>query len=226
MSTHADVAPNGRGRPARYLLSGIATCAVCDAPMRVGSQNHTAQPVGSTTKPRRYKVYECAGAPGKGGFHVSVRQVFLDELVTQAVLARVSAAGFDVPRASREDPSGEERQALRLEIKGHRAWLETVEAAAVKQNLRPMYETQRSTVSPMIDAATKRLAHLEARDAAVGELLTANHVHETWRLLAVEQRRHIVQALVLPRIAPVAPEQRGQRSLDDRRVELIWRESA
>ncbi|RYF48020.1 MAG: hypothetical protein EOO27_36265, partial [Comamonadaceae bacterium] len=83
-----------RGRPARHLLSGIAVCTVCGSSLRVGSQNTR----GRAEEPSRYRVYECAGSTGNTGFHVSIRQEHLDQIVTDAIIGRVLEPDFRAPR--------------------------------------------------------------------------------------------------------------------------------
>lgn len=222
MVAGATTIPRRRGRPARYLLSGIATCGVCDAPLRIGSQNGASPATGSTTKPLRYRVYECGGAPGRSGFHVSMRQNHLDALVRDAVLARVASTGFAVPKALRDDVDGREQQALRLEIKSHRVWLTAVRKEARRRGVLEEYVAQQRLVNPKIQKAQDRLDALAAEDAVVRELLAGDSVRLRWRDMTLEEQRHVVQALLVPRVNPVDSAERGQHGRNDRRVDLVW----
>jgi len=113
------------GRPAKYLLSRLALCGVCDAPLRVGAQNaRRPRARGSVAEPSRYRVYECPGQPSQTGFHVSMRQEHLDQLITEAVLERVAQESFRVPSRLKDEAARDEHEALRLEIADHRAWLQ------------------------------------------------------------------------------------------------------
>ncbi|MEL0525934.1 zinc ribbon domain-containing protein, partial [Neisseria gonorrhoeae] len=154
-----------RGRPPRYLLSAIAVCGVCGAATRVGAQNTG----GGKHQPSHYRVYECAGAPGRTGFHVSMRQEHLDEIVTDAVLARILGPDFRVPRAREEDEDGSERRALRLEIKGHRAWLEAVRKEARRRGRPRVLAAQERIVRLKIEAAQARIDELERLNPLVDE---------------------------------------------------------
>jgi hypothetical protein len=67
----------GRGRPARWMLAGIATCAVCDQPL------HSA---GRGSADGNVTVYQCrAGHIGRG-------TEGLDRAISELVVARLSGA--------------------------------------------------------------------------------------------------------------------------------------
>lgn len=209
-----------RGRPPRYLLSAIAVCGVCGAATRVGAQNTG----GGKHQPSHYRVYECAGAPGRTGFHVSMRQEHLDEIVTDAVLARILGPDFRVPRAREEDEDGSEQRALRLEIKGHRAWLEAVRKEARRRGRPRVLAAQERIVRLKIEAAQARIDELERLNPLVDELRRSQRVRDTWSGMSLIQQRHVIESLMVPRIHPVEPAERGQRGPNARRVDLVWRD--
>jgi hypothetical protein len=216
--------PPRRGRPARHLLGGIAVCGVCGAATRVGTQNVGArQRSDDPTQPSRYRVYECAGSAGSRGFHVSMRQEHLDQLVTDAVLARISEPGFRTPRTSHEDEDGSERRALRLEIKGHRVWLDSVRKEADRRAAPLMLAHQERVVFPKIRAALSRIEALDELDPLAGQLRDSSSIRNAWNRMPLPEQRHIIQVLVTPRINPVLPEDRGRQGLNTRRVDLDWR---
>lgn len=213
-----------RGRPHRHLLSGIAVCGVCDAPTRVGTQNtSTRRPSGAAQPPARYHVYECAGTPGSTGFHVSMHQEHLDQIITDAVLARVCEPDFHPPTALGEDEDGQERRALRLEIKSDRVWLNYVEKEAMRRKMPDLIIGQDRIVLPRIRAAQDRLEELEELDPLALGLMRARSARNTWERMPLAQRRHVVHALMIRRILPVPADERGQRGLNIRRVDLGWR---
>jgi hypothetical protein len=73
--------------PAKHLLTGIATCGVCGAPMRTRKQNAgrrqdkvTGEPLprpidehGNELPYPFYNTYICTGVLGKTEFHVTMR---------------------------------------------------------------------------------------------------------------------------------------------------------
>lgn len=211
-----------RGRPPRYLLSSIAVCGVCGASTRIGTQNARSRATGSDSQPDHYRVYECAGIPGRTGFHVSIRQEHLDEIVTDAVIARVVGKDFMTPRTRPDDEDGTERRALRLEIKGHRVWLDAVRAESAKRKQPEMLQAQEAIVLPKIEAATARLEELEQLDPIVRGLKRTQSARDTWDRMPLAQQRHIVSTLLVPRINPIAPDEQGRRGRNHDRVDLIW----
>lgn len=216
--------PRRRGRPARHLLGGIAVCGVCGAATRVGTQNTGArQSPGDQAQPSRYRVYECAGSTGSRGFHVSMRQEHLDQIVTDAVLARISRPDFQTPRTTHEDQDGSERRALRLKIKGHRVWLDTVRKEADRRDAPLMLAHQERVVFPKIRAALARIEALDELDPLTTQLRDSSSVWNAWNRMRLPEQRHIVRLLVTPRINPVLPEDRGRQGLNTHRVDLDWR---
>jgi len=212
-----------RGRPPRYLLSSIAVCGVCGASTRIGSQNDGTRPARSKEPVQRYRVYECAGSPGSTGFHVSIRQEHLDEIVTDAVLARVSDMDFEIPRALSEDTDDTERRALRLQIKADYIWLNRVREEAEKRVQPELFERQEQIVFPKIEAAYDRLDVLENLDPLVRRFRRAESALTIWEGMTLVQQRHVVSTLVIPRIDPISESARGQRGPNPGRVKLIWR---
>lgn len=212
-----------RGRQYRYLLSGIAVCGVCGAPTRVGTQNtSTRRPSGAAQPPVRYHVYECAGTPGSTGFHVSMHQEHLDQIVTDALLARVTEPDFHPPTALGEDEEGQERRALRLEIKSDRVWLNHVEKEAARSKRPDTLIHQQRIALPRIQAAQKRIEELEELDPLVLELKDAQSARDVWERMPLAQQRHVVKSLMIPRIHPIPADERGQPGLNTQRVDLGW----
>lgn len=210
-----------RGRPPKYLLSGIAVCGVCRAPLRVGGQNAGS----SDDRATRYRVYECGGRPGRTGFHVVIHQEHLDQIVVAAVLARVGDPSFQTPRALPDDADGAERQALRLEIKSRRIWLTSVWKEARRRAREDVADDLQGLVLQQNQEAQRRIDELERANPEIGSLRDSPSRQATWDALPIGQKRDIVQTLMIPTVNPVPGDQRGARGLDStvRRVELQWR---
>jgi hypothetical protein len=216
--------PRKGGRPARYLLTRIAVCAVCDAPVRVGSQNlgatHALFPA---DKPSRYRVYECRGSRGGSGFHVSMSQEHLDEIVAEALIVRMSKTFFRVPYLLKGEEARAERSALREAIKQKLDWLEEVRIEAARRGRPRTLARQELLVHPQLRELRERLDTLERVDPLIAKLhRTAPFVGLTWERMPIADQRHVAQALVLPRIHPVPPSERGHRGVNEERVELVW----
>ena len=213
------------GRPHRYLLSGIAVCDVCDAPVRVGAQN-----VGSSrrsqprTDPSRYGVYECRGGVTKSGFHVSMNQEHLDQIVTDAVLARIDQPQFETPAILKDEAHRSEHDALRLELKALRIRLDAAGEDAEQAPDVALAHLQTTEADLEIRALQRRIDELQMRDPLIAELRRAGQfANLTWKWLSIVQRRHIVESLVVPRIKPLDPTERGRRGINADRVDLVWR---
>lgn len=193
--------------------------------MRVGSQNVGAKHVlFPADKPPRYRVYECGGSPGNSGFHVSMRQEHLDDIVVEALIVRISKRTFRTPYVVKDEESREERNAIREEIEKKRDWLEEVRVEAARRGLPGMLARQELLVLPRIRELCERLAALERVDPLIAELhRSAPFVGLTWGRMSIADQRHIAQMLVVPRTHPVPPAERGHRGLNEERVELVWR---
>lgn len=223
MRRKIDPLPKAKGRLPRHLLSGIAVCGACGAPTRVGSQNVRPGGLGAGTKPERYRVYECAGLPGQSGFHVSISQEQLDEIVSEAVIARVEEASFRVPFSEAGLEEDSERQELRLNIKSKRLWLREVAEEAELTNNPDMLAMAEKVTLPKIWADRDRLEKLEELDPFIVDLHKARSIRLTWERLPIAQQRHIVQTLLIPRIDPVPTEARGRQDVNQSRVQLLWK---
>ncbi len=154
-----------------------------------------------------------------------MRQDYLDQIVADAVLARIPGSVLRAPRALWEDEDGSERRALRLEIKSHHVWLNAVCKGAEQRGQLTLLAVQERIVVPKIEAAQARIDVLEAQRHRVNELMLqrSRSLHDTWKSLVMAQRRQIIQSLVVPRINPIPIAERGQRGLNPRRVDLVWR---
>lgn len=211
-------APARRGRPPRYLLSGIAVCGTCEGPLVAGSQRG-----GDKADATRYRVLECRGAStgAPGSFHVAMSQEHLDQIVVGAVLTRVTRDGFTPPLAWAD--SADERAALRHEIKRRHLWLSAVRREAKKRNNFRVLSSELRIVLPEIEAAEDRLELLNGLDPHITSLAKPGRTRTRWNGMDLATQRHVIQALVVPRVNPVLDTEQGQRGLNARRVEFDWR---
>ncbi|ANQ74406.1 hypothetical protein AOT96_29005 [Rhodococcus sp. 008] len=76
-------------------------------------------------------------------------------------------------------------------------------------------------VFPKIRAALMRIEELEELDPLACQLRDSSSVQRAWNRMSLVERRHIIRLLVLPRINPVPPEERGQPGINARRVDLV-----
>jgi len=181
----------------KHLLVGIATCGVCGAVCR-------------RVKNRQTPSYSCSER------HCVARaQHFLDEYVTEVVLARLSQpdirdliAGDDV--ASMD--SLREARALR-------ARLDTFyDAAAAGEVTSSALARIEATLLPKIVVAERQSA-----SSAISPMLTefgGGHARAVWEGLGVAQRRELVTTLLTPVILRT---QQGARRLNVDDIRIEWK---
>lgn len=211
----------------KYLLTGIAICGECGSVTRTGRQNAGRPKIDPETgepQPRKtYITYTCLGTPGKKGFHVAMRLEFLDEMVTEVVLARLKRRDFLAQVGRADQGVDEARVALLDEIEGHRRWLEEVHEQAMATRNLTMLTQQEQKVRPMIEAAQKKLEALAQTDPLVLGLASAKDVDESWEALSLLDKRRVIKLLVVPKINLLPPSQRGRKGMNRDRVEFVWR---
>ncbi len=217
---------NGSGEwRAQHLLTGIARCRECGEPLvcRVNHSRRRFAPDGTELPRRRNVVYQCnAGAKRRGaGFHVTMKEDFLDSLVVEALLARLHQPDVLEILNHSDGTHAEERAALRAEIDADKAYLRDVaEQAAANRNLALRLE-QEALVRPRIEANEKRLRTFTGTDPAVLKLVDAENIHTAWEALDLETRRRVIRAMMTPFLAKASRP--GRRGVDPERVHIDWK---
>ena len=200
------ISPESRKRTAgdwkaKHLLSGIARCGVCPSPMRVGKQNRKLSGGARVT----YPTYVCSGteaAEGQGRFHTAMKVDILDELVTDVVLERLARPDFLVELAASKGDDAD-RAALQEEIRGYEEYLDGVREQAAEMQRFDLVVDQEARVRPKIVAARARLDRIDGVDPLVKELASSGAVRERWEDFDLVARRHVIRALVEPRVMPL-----------------------
>jgi site-specific DNA recombinase len=183
------------------LLTGLALCGVCGAPVHGGRTR------------RKVRTYRCKGAYG----HVSRQADPVDEFVEAVIVARLArpdAAELLTERTKVDvKPLRAERQAIR----------ERQEALEADYALAKL---SRAALERARAATTARLADLDAaladtgRVDVLGPLVTADDVAATWEGLPIERRRGVVDVLA---VVTLHPPGRGRRTFDPDTVDITWR---
>lgn len=199
----------------RYLLTGIARCGYdgCVGNVRV-SRNSAKSAAGLTY----YQSYTC-----EYGAHCSMHMKYLDAIVTEHILERMSRRDFLDSLHDVEDDQSDQRRDLLRVIAEHRAWLDSVrERAAEERNLELLFDQERR-VKPLIDEATKKLNRLSAVSPQVTTLAQAPDVREAWERLPITSKREIVRSLVDVQIFPTA--RRGTKGIGQaiERTTITWK---
>ncbi len=184
----------------RYLLSGLARCGVCGAPVHAGGASR-----------RGVRAYRCSASMG----HFARRAEPVEEYVESVVVGILSRP--DAARLMQDDnrPDAEE---LRAQAVGLR---EQLDADAVDLANDRMSRSQFHAVTAQRRA---KLATIESMLAdagrldVLGPLLAAEDVRAAWESLSVSRQRAVLH--ILMRIV-IHPPGRGVRKFDSSTVELI-----
>lgn len=216
--------------PSAHLLTGIAVCGICGANTRVGKQNKGSQrydKAGEKVPREHYNTYLCSGVPGRTGFHVAIKEEFLDKIVVDVLLTRLERPDFLAWLGQNDSSADAERMGLLEEIGEHQSWLKEVHEEAARRRDMEFLNTQEALVRPQLEAAQARLDSLAVVDPVVLELVRSGRVRELWAEREAsgdfDWRRHIIRSVVTPRIMPVGKGHRGLKGIMRERVKFKWR---
>lgn len=218
--------------PAKHLLTGIALCGVCEAPMRVGKQNAGVKKIDDEGNPlprATYNTYVCSGVPGrpgpdgKKGFHVAMRETHLDVAVTELVLTRLERPDFLAMVGERGEGNDTERREVLDEIAGYHAYLNEVRADAAAKLRFNLLLDQEARIEPMIKAAQARLEKLSEIDPFVLTLLAGGAIRLEWTDMELAKKRQLIRAVMAPRINRIGKGWAGHKGINYERIEPGWR---
>lgn len=181
----------------KHLLSGIAVCGTCGAPVVV-------------QKNRGFLAYLCPR------FHVSRRQDHVDTLVTAVVQGRLARP--DALELLSGDHSDQRVREALGEVAEKRARLESFYDSAAEGKLTAMALARiEARLVPEIEAAERRARHVSV--APVLSQAVGRDIGEQWPGLPITVRREIIRLLVTVRILPAV---RGARTFDPESVKIEW----
>lgn len=179
----------------KHLLSGLAKCAECGASMR-------------EQKNRSIRGYIC-----KAGSCVSVKTQWIEDFVTETVLARVrrpDARAALLP----SDESDSERAAAHAELTGLRRQLKEAEDSVgtpggISIAMLGRLETR---LTPLIADAERRAAPPAPPSPALEALTTPGvKVREKWDSFSILEQREVVHALLDLKVGKGRPGERSFR---------------
>jgi DNA invertase Pin-like site-specific DNA recombinase len=192
------VAPNHSGTARKWLLSGLAVCAVCSTPVRSarGETHPTARIDGSgAARTLRYHAYRCVAG------HFMRNGDIIDEFVSEVCIARLSemdAVQLVSPRADQVDIGV--LHATREGLKTRRQSIARFVARGLMtdleadDSLREIADEMRS-ISDEISRAI--------REDPLAELAEVDDVRAWWSGATLARRRLIVETLMTVKIHPV-----------------------
>lgn len=199
----ADPARHKAGPPRRYLLSGLARCAVCDGR------------VFGVTEKGKGAVYRC-----ESRLHVQRRADDVENLIVTVVLRTLAEP--DVADLLADPRSSDEARELREEEQRLRTRLDGLaEAFAAGDIDRAQLKAGTGRLRARLEQVTNALADL-ARTPVLTDLLTSNNVEDTWASMDIDRQRAVIDALITVKLHPPG---RGARTFDPRTVDIAWKAS-
>lgn len=196
----SDPARHRTGRPERYLLSGVARCAVC------GGRIYGA-------KERRGRIYFCETRR-----RVGRRADDVEELVARTVLERLMRS--DARQLFARPDQRHEAEELRQQESGLRARLDALtEAFAEGEIDRAQMRAGSERLRTRLLQVTTELAALSVTPA-VAQLVSSSDVEAAWAALDLPRQRAVIDTLLVVRLQ--SPGQ-GARRFDPSTVALTWK---
>ena len=202
---------NHVGPKFKYLLSGLAICGRCGAPMR----RQKGRPAGMTPEGRTKRQppsYACSGC-----YRVRRQQVAVDEWVTDTLLERLSrpdaavalAAASTDPAAVRDAYSDRDRLTDKLAAVADQ-WADDAITDAQFQRLTARLRTELADVE-------RRIATLHPK-SGVAELTTADS-RTVWESWPIDAQRDVIDALLTVTIHPAG----SGRAFSTETIEITWK---
>jgi hypothetical protein len=197
------------GRTAKQLLSGVARCGRCDAPMWASIQKN-----GETRTPR-YCCIKRPGAPGCGATTIVAGP--LDELITEAVVHRLGTKAM--VKALKRQP---DKKVAKTDI----------DLAQIDRDLEALAEdhgagriTRREWLAAKTPLDKRRAEAIKQIDLTTGTVALApfegNDVRVVWDKLHTDRKRNVLDVLI-ERIVINPAARPGQRFSPDR-VDVVWK---
>lgn len=194
------VAAEQKPRGGRRLLTGVARCGVCDAPIHAGG-NKAGNP----------QAYRC-----RSGRHVIRRAAPVEEYVSAVAVAGLSRP--DVAELlSEPGTGGEDLDLAAEEIRGQ---MDTIALERVQRTI-----TQRQFTNMNAELMTQ-LQQIEARmvrtgrSSGVRELLRGGMDTAKWEAIGVDQQRTVIAALMTVHLFPVG---KGVANPPPETIRVEWR---
>lgn len=181
------------------LLTGIAKCGVCDAPVHSGGGRAGA------------RGYRCAATSG----HVGRRAAPVETLVEEMVLAWVSRPDAADVLLGHEAPDMQSLLAQRERIRQRKIQL-AVEFAA---DFDPaQMRAANAELARQMDTVNATIADA-GRYSALGPLVDADEPRAVWTAMDLDSKRAVISELMTIRLLPVG---RGRRVFNPESVEITW----
>lgn|GEM_PF-3534760 len=212
------VKPNHQGTARRWLLSGIAICAVCQRPVRSarGITHPNPRKDGTRAPSKRYHTYRCIEG------HIMRAGDILDEFVADLCITRLSEDDLNsllAPKTEEIDVTA--LNAERVALEGRKAF---ILMNAVNEDVTP------EEAQVALDTANEKLRDLDSTIARavqqdpLAELIGVEDVRGWWDSATLARQRTVVDLLMTVAIKSVGAGKRIT-TLDAaaETVEIAWK---
>lgn len=186
------------GSAPRHLLSGIALCGHCGAPMYCRNKWYKKK---TETAPKR--VYYCKG---RGGGHPTRIAEPLENYITNLVLARLSASDIvDELAAGVDTDRRAELTATRDMVRGRMADLE--QQATLGNVGMDQFGRMNKALTDQLEAIDAELVELAGAGGVLSEVAGVADVRAWWVTATLELKRELIRALMTITIEGTPPVQ-------------------
>jgi DNA invertase Pin-like site-specific DNA recombinase len=192
------------GRAPKRLMTGIARCGRCGSPLWT-STHHSGRPVA------RYACIKRPGSPGCGATTIVAEP--LDELLTEAVVQRLSTKAFTQARIRKPKPRHPDDNVSRIER-------ELEDLAADYGNGTISRREWLAARTPLEERLARARRTLDANNgtAALAPLRNGD-VRAAWAKLDVARKRAVLEVL----IERVTINPATRHVFDPDRIDVVWR---
>lgn len=189
------------GPPRKYLLSGLAHCAICDGRLFGGADKRTGP------------LYRCESRK-----HICCSAEEVEAHVESVVIEKLSRP--DAVKVFSHPDEGDRVQGLRQEEISLRTRMDGLAEAYTegdidRRQLRAGTKRLESRLEEVSDALAQAMT-----TPAVSELVTAENVAQAWHGLDLDRKRAVIDVLMTIRLRSPG---RGVRRFNEETVEITWK---
>lgn len=177
-----------------HLLTGIVECGMPGCPGRMRVTRNSAKRADGLG---HYNVYQCGVRP-----HVSISMRYLDAIVTEHIVERMSRQDFIESLRGVDDAATIERREIVARIEDLEKYLDRVRDRAIAElNDELLFDTERR-VAPQIRELRQQLERITRASPGTLALARQEDVRSAWDGLAIEERREVIRSLVNVTVLP------------------------
>ena len=195
--------PQHNGTARKWLLSGLAVCSECRAPVRSarGEAHPTTRKDGGRAKSRRYHAYRCTNG------HFMRNGDLIDELAAKVAIGRISAD--DAADLLAPNESSDDIVALRTHIQALEERQASIANLIASGKMQPTAANNAlDTLKDEISQTTIRIAEATANDP-LADVVGLDDAWRWWDEATLNRRRALIEALMTVVIHPIGKGRRA-----------------